>query len=116
MSSLTVEEIFQAAELACQNSDLPRMSKLLDQWTFPAREFAFDDSISSRRLEFATSKGHTFLMKNLLEQDLEITWLTVVHAAKCGSIDVFQTLLDHGWDINSYPDRTSLRYAYNLPI
>lgn len=58
-----------------------------------------------QRLQFslceAARHGHPFLFSYLLEQGLSID-NEVIRSTKEGqSVQIFQALLDHGWDINS---------------
>jgi hypothetical protein len=49
----------------------------------------------------AVRYGHVLLASFLLEQGAEVTEDVVTYAHLKGSCDVFQAMLDHGWNINT---------------
>jgi hypothetical protein len=123
MEHYTVDGLLGAAEEACRTRRLQEAQSLLDQWSASSPRAAapwaiprlnsLDDPHAARqsRLENAAEEGYSFLVSFLLEQGAEITSSVIIAAGKSNSTEVFQALLDHGWDINEqYWGTTSLRY------
>ncbi|KAI9766044.1 MAG: hypothetical protein M1839_005035 [Geoglossum umbratile] len=120
MELYTVDGLLGAAEEACRTGRFQEAQSLLDQWSASSPKAAapwvilrlnsLDDPHTARqlRLENAAEGGYSFLVSFLLGQG-EITSSVVIAAGKSNSTEVFQVLLDHGWDINEqYWGTTSL--------
>lgn len=95
-----VEEIFERLLITRIEEGLS-----LEQRTMPGSALVLEVSLSQ-----AARHGHTAVVEYLLEQGVEITGYVINGVRASRSRDVFQVLLDHGWDINSiYSGRTSLQ-------
>jgi hypothetical protein len=130
MEHITIDGLLGAAEEACRAGRLREAQSLVDQWSISSpKSAAFRAVPRSRltddppfplevpnadrqsRLENAAEEGYSFLVSFLLEQGAEIMHLVVKAACDSNSTEVFQAMLDHGWNINEqYWGSTSLRY------
>jgi hypothetical protein len=127
MEHYTIDALLGAAEEACRAGRLQEAQSLLDQWSISSPKSAafrtnaavplpsfFDDPHAARqsKLENAAQEGYSFLVSFLLERGAEITHLVLAAARESSSTEVFQAMLDHGWNINEqYFGTTSLRYV-----
>ncbi|OCK73027.1 ankyrin [Lepidopterella palustris CBS 459.81] len=112
MEHNTIDGLLGAAEESCRRGRLREAQSFLDQWsirspkraTFRATSLQSSlDNLNAARqseLEYAAEEGYSFLVSFLLEQGAEITNLVHTAACKSGSTEVFQEMLNYGWDIN----------------
>ncbi|KAH0556967.1 hypothetical protein GP486_005243, partial [Trichoglossum hirsutum] len=121
MEHYTVDGLLGAAEEACRAGHLQEAQSLLDQWwsisglksvvfqAVPLPSSLDPHDARQSKLENVAEKGHSFLVSFLLKQGAEITNSVITAAGDGESTEVFQALLDHGWDINEqYWGTTSL--------
>ncbi len=80
---------------------------LVQDWTqklFVYRGAALEESML-RRLQFSSCEaarhGHPAVFSHLLDQGLIIDDEVIKSAKEGQSVEIFQALLEHGWDINS---------------
>lgn len=96
---------------AATENDLDRLQKELDKWlhssntaspTFsPAAGTPGQPTLSLQpALHSAARKNHAQIVKCLIEKGFAIDPATVVAATAGHAIQVFEVLLEYGWDIN----------------
>lgn len=84
-----VKEIFETLVISRQEG------VSLEESTMPG-----STSVLERSLYQAARNSHTAVLSYLLDQDVKVTDHVLRGAKESQSTSVFQTLLDHGWDIN----------------
>lgn len=104
MSSLSD---FQNKELreACVDGDLESVKSLLEQWQSQTSPSPLTAKHLQSPLAGAIAAGKTRVVSYLLENGAELSPLNISQAlGPRRSTEMFQTLLDRGWDINSNTD------------
>ncbi|KAI9784927.1 MAG: hypothetical protein M1816_000563 [Peltula sp. TS41687] len=92
------------AACSTNNDDLSKVRSMLQAWRTsgnPSGPPQQQPMLSFQpALHAAARNGNTQVVSYLLEEGCEVDPRTVVAASSANSIPVFQTLLDHGYDIN----------------
>lgn len=114
MAQATSDSLLQAANEMCKAGDFQETQSLLDQWSLaiPYKPLYVGDNPPpyQRQLYRAISCDYICLVGFLLEKGAEVDDEARNVANASGSLEVFQKFLDHGWDVNSHPENTSLKY------
>ncbi|KAL8952170.1 MAG: hypothetical protein Q9222_001908 [Ikaeria aurantiellina] len=99
-----LEDLTEAAE----RGDLSTIQRLLEAWPsepnppeLSSGDYAPELWPFKAVLFRAMEKGNTDIAAYILQRGLRIELYVIMLALKLESIDMFQLLLDHGWDINS---------------
>jgi len=86
--------------------DLPKVQRMFEEWQSKSApkpvQGGPDDPTSalSEVFKAAVENCRLEVIANLMENGFRLNLGSAYAAAKTKSIPVFQTLLDHGWDIN----------------
>ena len=94
-------------EAACSSGNLIQVKALLEKWyaagkpipehmdlSGPHNPFSMVTAIENKRLE---------VIAYLMDEGFPIEAVEASAAARVGSVDIYQTFLDHGWNINGVP-------------
>ncbi len=98
-------------EAASASGDLIQVKALLEQWhaagkRVPPDGFCCDPEDPFPMSMIAAIKNQRLdVIACLLDEGFPICAAGSAAASKVGSVDVYQTFLDHGWDINERPGR-----------
>lgn len=96
-------------EAASASGDLTQVKALLKQWhaagePVPPDEYCCNPEDPFSRSMFAAIENQCLdVIACFLDEGFAISATGSATASKVGSVDVYQTFLDHGWDINELP-------------
>lgn len=107
------QECAQTLSTAIGDGNLAAVSHILATW--PSQPRAGSDSGDyiadlwpfKAVLSGAVQNGNTHLASYVLDRGLKIELYAVMYALDIKTVDMFQVLLDHGWDINMPLGETS---------
>ena len=104
--SIQDQECAQTLSTAIENGDLATVRRVLTTWPWqPRAGFDSGDDIADlwpfkAVLSGAIESGNTELASYVLGCGLKAELYVTMLALDLGSIDMYQVLVDHGWDIN----------------
>lgn len=93
------EDSLQAIYLACASGDIVKVRKLLEPGRRP--QAYLNHGLVAAVAEGRPPRGYPELVRYLFQQGAEMNDAIPVSALGSQSSEVFQVLLDFGWDINS---------------
>ena len=100
--SIQDREIAKTLSTAIENGDLATVRQVLMTWPCqPSAAFHSQELWPFKAvLSGAIESGNTELASYVLGRGLKIELYATIRALELGSVDMFQVLVDHGWDIN----------------
>src|ERR1700694_4363272 len=91
-----MSETYVALQKACSSGDLETLKSLVLKRPKPPKKDIQDGLFD------AIASDHDAVVSFLLEHGAKVDILAMTGALRCRSTAVFQLLLDHGWNINSW--------------
>ena len=102
-------DLAEPMEASSAAGDLTRVKALLEQWHAAGRRVPLDNPLCEPNNPFpmsmiaAIENQHLDIIACFLDEGFPINTGASAAASKVGSVEMYQTFLDHGWDINELP-------------
>ena len=94
-------------EAACSSGNLIQVQALLEEWYAAGKPIPEHMDVSGPYNPFsmvaAIENKHLDIIAYLMDEGFPVEAVEASAAARVGSVEIYQTFLDHGWNINEVP-------------